>query len=615
LTPRALAALALGLLLAACAGTAHPPSPASTPGDEAEVWAQRTLRTLSLEQKVGQLFVIWLRSRFMNTLDPDYLALVDAMHRYGVGGLALSVPVEGPLLVRSRPEEAALLLNRLQRESQLPLLVAADFETGVASRLSGATGFPQAMAFGAAADTSGVRLFGRITGAEARAIGVHWNFFPVADVNSNPANPVINTRSFGEDPARVSDFVAAYIEGAHEAGMLATAKHFPGHGDTDTDSHFGVARVPGDLAHLETLELPPFRRAIAAGVDAIMVAHLTVPAVEPSPDEVATTSRAVVTGLLKEKLGFRGLVVTDALDMAALTRRYASDVGQAAVAAFEAGNDVLLIPADLGASWRAVIAAVRDGEIPAVRLDQSVLKILRLKARLGLPRHRLVDVARVPEIVGRPENLQQAQDMADEGVTLVRDEAGLLPLPREMAEPAALPYLTTVETRDRLVALVLAADVRAEAGRVFERDLKERVPDAHVFVADAASAAGVSPELLDAAARAERVVVAAFASPSPGQGPAGSGPSDPTAQLLQDLLTRAGEKTVVVAVGSPYVAQPFPSIRTYLCTLSSAPVSETSAVRALFGEIAIRGRLPVTIPGIAARGSGIPRDAAGAPPS
>src|SRR5207302_6703838 len=237
-----------------------------------------------------------------------------------VGSFAMSVPVDGPFLLRTGPYEAAELLNRLQRESKLPLIIAADFERGVAIRLTGSTNFPHAMAFGADGKLQDAENFGRITALEARAVGVHWNFFPDADVNSNPANPIINTRSFGEDPKQVGDMVTAYIKGAHEGGMLTTVKHFPGHGDTATDSHLGVAQVTGDRARLDSVELPPFRRGIEAGVDSVMVAHVTVPALDAEANHVATTSSTVVTGLLKEQMKFKGIVVTDALDMAGLTR-------------------------------------------------------------------------------------------------------------------------------------------------------------------------------------------------------------------------------------------------------------------------------------------------------
>jgi beta-N-acetylhexosaminidase len=231
----------------------------------------------------------------------------------------MTVNVDGPILLRNQPYEAASW-NRLQSESKIPLIIAADFERGVSMRLHGTTVFPHPMAYGATGNLQFAEAFGRITAEEARAVGVHWNFFPDADVNSNPANPIINTRSFGEDPKQVGDLVAAYIRGAHAGGMMTTAKHFPGHGDTATDSHLGVARVTGDLARLNSVELPPFRTAIEAGVDAVMVAHVSIPALEPDPNRVATTSTAVVTDLLKKQMGFKGIVVTDALDMAGLTR-------------------------------------------------------------------------------------------------------------------------------------------------------------------------------------------------------------------------------------------------------------------------------------------------------
>ena len=237
--------------------------------------------------------MIWCRASFLNVESPEYLQWLEDMRKYHVGSFAMSVHVDGPFLLRTEPYEAAEILNRLQKESKLPLLFAADFERGVSTRLMGTTSFPHAMAFGADGSLEDAEMFGRITAQEARAVGVHWNFFPDADVNSNPANPIINTRSFGEDPKQVGDLVTAYIKGAREGGMLTTVKHFPGHGDTATDSHLGVASVNVDRAHLDSIELPPFRQAIAAGVDAVMVAHVTVPALDPDPNHVATISTAV----------------------------------------------------------------------------------------------------------------------------------------------------------------------------------------------------------------------------------------------------------------------------------------------------------------------------------
>src|SRR5207302_1741853 len=357
-----------------------------------------------------------------------YLHLRDTIVKYHIGSLAMSVRPEGPFLYGSHRYETVMLLNRLQEEAKLPLLIAADFERGVPARLFGTTVFPHAMAFGAAGKLDYAENFGRITAQEARAICIHWNFFPVADVNSNPANPIINTRSFGEDPQQVGDLLSAYIRGAHEGGMLTTAKHFPGHGETDTDSHLGVARVNVDLGHLQNIELPPFKKAIASGVDSIMVAHVTVPALESDPNRVATTSTAVVTDLLKKQLNFKGVVVTDALDMAGLTRLYANNIGRAAVDAFKAGNDLLLIPADLDASYRSMLDAVHSGEISSARLDESVLKVLETKASLGLHKAHLVNMDDVSKEVGKPQNLAIGQQIADDAITLVREYSKLLPI-------------------------------------------------------------------------------------------------------------------------------------------------------------------------------------------
>src|SRR3984885_11276344 len=376
---------------------------------EGEKWAEKTLRKLSTEEKVGQVFNVFVRAEFLNIENPEYLQLRDAISKYHLGGFTMTVRWDPPFLYRNQPYEAAELLNRLQQDSKLPLLISADFERGVTMRLHGATEFPHAMAFGATGKLEYAEAFGRITAQEASAVGVHWNFFPDADVNSNPANPIINTRSFGEDPQQVGDLVTAYIRGARANGMLTTVKHFPGHGDTATDSHLGVAQVTGDMARLNTVELPPFQMAIEAGVDSVMVAHVSVPALDPNPDHVATTSPAIVDGLLKEQLGFKGIVITDALDMAGLTRLYAGHVGRAAVDAFKAGSDVLLIPADLGASYEAMVEAVRSGEIPSAQLDASVLKILKAKASLGLHKTRLVNIDALSNLVGKPENLALGQ--------------------------------------------------------------------------------------------------------------------------------------------------------------------------------------------------------------
>jgi beta-N-acetylhexosaminidase len=600
--------LALSLSLSAFAKDkqARPAPFNTTRGDK---WAEKTLRHLSVEEKIGQVFMIWCRASFLNVESPEYLQWLEDMRKYHVGSFTMSVHVDGPFLLRTEPYEVAELLNRLQRESKLPLLFAADFERGLSNRLLGATVFPHAMAFGADGNVEDAETFGLITGHEARAIGVHWNFFPDADVNSNPANPIINTRSFGEDPKQVGDLVTAYIKGAHEAGMLTTVKHFPGHGDTATDSHLGVASVNGDRAHLDSIELPPFRQAIAAGVDSVMVAHVTVPALDSDPNHVATISPSIVSDLLEQQLGFKGLVVTDALDMAGLTHLFANDIGREAVEAFKAGNDLLIIPPDLGASYESMLKAVRSGEISQQRLDRSVLKILKLKGELGLNKSRTVDLNTLATTVGKPENIAFGQQVAASAITLVRDNGKMLPLKSKGTAKVGLPYMTREETHNQVVAVLFSDDVRTDSGRAFGREFRVRIPDAHVVYVDPRMAAGMTDEVLKAVDEAQTVIAAIYVIPTAGKIGNSVGMADATGILLQQLLDHAAAKTVVVAMGNPYLAGDFPKIENYMCTFSNATVSEVGAIKALFGEIPIRGHLPVTIPDVAQRGAGLERPA------
>src|SRR5271167_4827029 len=457
------------LLLAICCIVARPSFSASKPVfqkpgpvhlDKAgEKWAQKSLKKMTLEQKVGQMFMIWSHAQFLNVNSPEYLKLRDAMRKYHLGGFGLTVEFEDGFLYKNEPLEAAMVTNQLQKDSEFPLIFAADFERGLGLRLNEVTSFPHAMAFGATGNVEFARQAGRITAQESRAIGVHWNWFPDADVNSNPANPIINTRSFGEDPKLVGDMVAAYIEGAHQCGMLTTVKHFPGHGDTDTDSHTSVPVVNQDKAYFENIALPPFQAAIKAGVDAIMVAHIRAPALDPDPDHVASISPAIVTGLLKQQMGFTGLVVTDAMDMNGLTKLFpeggSAAAGRAAVAAVKAGNDLLLLPSNLDGAYNGLLQAVRSGEIPESRIDESVLKILRAKASVGLNKTRLVDISAVNEIVASPANLATAQQIADNAVTLVRNNRQVLPLKATRGTNVLQnPYQPVAETQDRTLVLI-----------------------------------------------------------------------------------------------------------------------------------------------------------------
>jgi beta-N-acetylhexosaminidase len=607
------------------AGELQHPGPVHLTNDGAK-WAQKTLKKLSLEEKIGQLFMVRVAMpQFVNITSPGYEAWRDQISRYHLGALLLTVPAEGPSLSKSEPYEIAMLINQLQHDNKVPLIMAADYERGLSMRLNGVTVFPHAMAFGASGKPELAEQFGRIVAEESRAIGVEWNLFPVADVNSNPANPVINTRSFGEDPAQVSAMVSAYIHGARKSGLLTAAKHFPGHGDTATDSHLGVATVDRTREQIEQIDLPPFRAAIDAGSDAVMVAHVTAPALEPDSNKVATTSSNVATQLLKKQLRFSGLVVTDAMDMAGLTRVYpeggSAAAGHAAVDAIKAGNDMLLLPSDLDGAYRGLLNAVRRGDISEKRIDDSVLKILRAKASVGLNKATQVDINRISSAIASPENLALAQQMADAALTLVRENGKVLPLKRQGVTTNKQAYGTLQTEGSKLLCVIFADDVRSDDGRQLQRELRARVPDIRVIYVDPRIAAGSAQELQTAVNAAENILVGIYMIPVAGRAVRKEGTTsvnsismpESTAALLQSILAAKRGKTVVVSFGSPYVAADFPEIENYVCAYSNVITSEIAAAKALFGEIPFRGRLPVTIPGVAERGTGMDQPAQLAP--
>jgi beta-N-acetylhexosaminidase len=611
----------LALFSPAAASDVQHPAPVHLDHD-GEKWAKKTLKKLSLEEKVGQIFMVRLTMpQFVNIKSADYQKWREQIDHYHLGSLLLTVPADGPSLSKSEPFEIAMLINQLQHDNKVPLLMAADYERGLSMRLNGVTVFPHAMAFGAAGKPELAERFGKIVAEESRAIGVEWNLFPDADVNSNPANPVINTRSFGENPTQVGAMASAYIRGARGSGLLTAAKHFPGHGDTATDSHLGVAAVNRSRDQIEQIDLPPFRASISAGTDAVMVAHVTAPALEPDPMKVATTSGIVVTQVLKTQLGFNGLIITDAMDMSGLTRVYPEGgsvaAGRAAVDAIKAGNDMLLLPSDLDGAYNGLLNAVRSGEIPEKRLDESVLKVLRAKASVGLSKATQVDIKNISSIVSSPENLVAAQQMADSALTLVRENGRTLPLQRRGTVSSTPAYGTIQTEGSKLLCIIFTDDVRSDSGRQFQRELQSRVPDARMIYVDPRIAAGSAQEIQSAVKAAENILVAVYMVPVAGRAVRKEGGTvvnsismpESTAVLLQSILQAKKRNTVVVSFGSPYVASDFPEIENYVCAYSNVMTSETAAAKALFGEIPFLGRLPVTIPGFAQRGTGMDQPA------
>src|ERR1022692_1015756 len=578
--------LALALALPAATSRKSPPKPARQSG-----FVRRWMKTLTLREKVAQLIFIPFHGAAPNTRSREYRQFMKLVRETRVGGMVLVNWNNGRLTQKAQPYALGAFLNRMQRLSRVPLLVAGDFERGASMRVDGTTVFPQAMAFGAAGDPALARFEGQVTAPEARAVGVHWLFFPVADVNNNPDNPIINIRSYGEDPKQVSALLAAFIEGTRadpRYRVLTTAKHFPGHGDTAVDTHMNLAVINATREHLENFELAPFRAAIQAGVDAIMTAHIAVPALAAA-NVPATLSPAILTGLLRGGMGFKGIIVTDALEMGGIAQGYSS--GAAAVLALEAGADALVMPPDPEAAVKAVLAAVQSGRLTRARIDESVARLLAAKERVGLDRRATVDLEAIGDQIYMPEDQERAQDIANRAVTLVKNEGSLVPL----RAPAKTCFLALAESH------------YSNEGLEFAQEVRRREKNATVIQLDASLTGASLDATVEKTAGCESVAVAAFASVAAYRGDVVLGGDFPR---MLDALFATGKPVALIALGNPYLVRSFPKAAAFLLTFSTTPPSETAAVQALFGESPIRGRLPVTIPGVAKIGEGIELPAA-----
>src|SRR6266702_96792 len=544
----------------------------------ASAWVEATLRKMTVDEKIGQLLFTTYHGTFTATDSPAYQQMMHDVRDLHAGGFILITRMTPLGIVKSQAYPTAVLANQLQTKSKLPLLIGADFERGTAMRYDEGTSFPTAMAVAAGGNPKDAYTMGKITASEARATGVHWVYAPDSDVNNNPANPIINTRSFGENPQRVGEFVSAFIKGVEDGGALATAKHFPGHGDTAADSHIDLAVISASRERLEHLELVPFRAAIAAGADTVMTGHLSVPALEPDPNTPATLSPKILEGLLRKELRFQGLIVTDAMDMGGITVRYAP--GEAAVRAVVAGVDCLLMPPVPDAAFEALEGAVKSGRISKRRLDESVRRILQAKARLGLNKNRLVDVNVLNHKFGSVAWQQQAQEISDRGVTLLRDKPHRLPL--DGTKPS------------RALLLAFYADPEPYPGEDLERELRSRFDSVTTLRADTRFVnAGIlklpSPDTYDVA------IVAFFVRVSDRKGNV----DVPAEQaVLAEQVYKTGKQVIYVEFGSPYLIEGFPQAETWLAAFGISDVAQISLARALFGEIPVRGHLPVTVPGV-----------------
>jgi beta-N-acetylhexosaminidase len=616
--PGLIAAIVLGLLIgpaprphAASASTLEnstgdsKPKPYSRkPSSEALTWADKQLKQMSLDEKIGQLISVGINATFLNQDSEAFKALRHQVVDNHVGGIIL---FRGPVY------ESVVICNRMQEIAKYPLMISADLEAGSGMRFDDTVNFPWNMAIAATGNPDYARRAGELTGREARAMGIQQIYAPVSDVNNNAANPVINVRSYGEDPKDVARFVAAFVDGAQKAGVIATAKHFPGHGDTATDSHRGLPEIDVTRERLNSIELVPFRAAVDAGVGAVMTGHIGLPLIDsteitPLPKDVKikpidttdegeivsakgtmpTTLSPVMNGILRNDLHFDGLIVTDAMSMSGLTLYFTQE--EASVRAIEAGADLLLKPADPDASLRGVREAVKKGRLTEQRIDQSARKVLAAKYDLGLVQQRLTSLDGIDrEVAGKRAN-QLADDIAQDAITLVRNDAKLLPLKLNSTTRVFNLAITNGDDRAFIAQPFISAITRAGV-KMETIVLDDRSADAEIAKA------------IDKAAHADVTIVSMYGRVRTGQARSVALP-DPGTKALNELIER-NARLVGVSFGNPYILMSFAKLPTYIVAYGDMPSLQEESAQALLGQNAFKGRLPISLPGLYPRGTGI----------
>jgi beta-N-acetylhexosaminidase len=554
-------------------------------------WVDSTLSTLSLEERVGQLFVAEFVPLYTHRDHPAYRYALDMVREYHVGTFILG---GGNVL------DIPIITNKLQNVSRVPLLINGDLEAGMTYmhpwRLSrgwterlpryiagGGTQFPSQMAIGATGDTAYAFEFGRITALEARAIGIHWSNSPVADVNSNAENPIINTRSYGEDPKLVASMVGAYVRGAQSARMIATLKHFPGHGDTREDSHMELPSLPFGIQRLDSVELVPFRAGIAAGARAVMTSHIALPKIDPT-GRPATLSQPVITGILRTRLGFGGIVVTDGMRMQGITDHFSS--AEAAINAIDAGADAILAITDIDSAFKGVVAAVRSGRISEERIDTSVRRILAAKEWAGLAADRTVAVDSIFSVVGAEEFRREAEEISDASVTLLRNAGDVIPLKRT----AAVTLVTVSE------------DPQPQLGIDLQEQMERSVRSASLIRVSNETGSERFREISAAAGNSDMLLVGIYLSVVAWKG------DHRFSKPLEEFLGSLGRfpvPVIAVAFGDPYILGKIPVTQVVMTPFNGTILAEKSVARAITGKIRIAGKSPVTVPGRYRRGEGI----------
>lgn len=544
--------------------------------DSSGDWIEVTLQHLSLEEKVGQLLFVATPGTYYAEDSDEWKEIVRYATERKIGGFVFSI---GDVY------EYAVQLNKLQSIVEVPLLIAGDFEYGAAMRVRRSTMFPRAMAIGATRNARYAYEAGRITALEGRAIGVHQNYAPTIDVNNNPRNPVINTRSFGDDVHLVSEMGAAYTRGSQDGGMIATLKHFPGHGDTDVDTHLGLATLSHEKDHYDAIEFPPFTAAIKAGAMSVMVGHIAVPVFDTASGIPASVSPRITTDLLRKKLGFSGLIVTDALRMRGVAARYSP--GEAAVLALNAGADVVLMPADIDVAIDAIITAIRRNILTEERLDESVRRILKAKQWAGLDRDRFVDVSKVASVVDTREHRARALEIARKAVTILGNKNSILPL--------------SVVERRKFLDIVISDSEDPRAGRSFHNSLRNRL-NADIARIDDRSNDLEYDSVVASARRADVLVFQFLLTVRSGE------MTGFISRKQKDLVARLaalGKPMIAISFGNPYVMMELPPLEAYVCAYSDAPVMQQAVAEVAFAEEPAVGKLPITIPKFFKFGDGI----------
>ncbi|KXK04765.1 MAG: glycoside hydrolase [Acidobacteria bacterium OLB17] len=562
--------------------------------------ADKLLKKMSLEEKVGQLIQIGINARFANRDSAYFKELKRQVVENKIGGV---------IFFGAPMYETSVLINRMQAEAKLPLLMALDAETGVGMRFADAVNFPWAMAVAATGEPDYARRIGVITAREARAMGFQHIYAPVLDVNNNATNPVINVRSFGEDPQDVARFGTAFIDGVQSERAIATAKHFPGHGDTAVDSHRGLPIIDHSLASLEKTELVPFRAAVKDGVASVMIAHIALPQIdneaimplknyrggdaEAGAEIVdqkayipATLSKKVQTDLLRNEMGFKGLIVTDAMSMSGLTLYF--EQGEAGVRAFLAGSDLLEKPSDPDAMLAGIIAAAKSGRIPPERLDDSVRRILAWKSAVGLFEKRFVNIDAMDTIISGPESLALASEVASKAITLVRNNASALPVDRskKIVVLGLSNGFDGPETMASFAATLRSQGLKFKSHYLQENSLNEDVQAARSSASDA-----------------DIVIVGLFGRVRSGAKNSVGVPENGAA-ILRSVLAE-GKQVIGISFGNPYVLGSFPEMQAYVVAYGDMSSLQRAAARSILGLQPITGRLPITLPGLYPKGTGI----------